>query len=168
MTGAGQGVPAGLEVRTMRRGDVGRVAAIEADRHSVATWSASVFHDALDAPDRYLCLVVQSAAAHGDVVAYGVLALGDGTADLDNLTVRADHERRGIGRWLLDILLDAAGGRGAREVLLEVRHDNNPAIALYRADGFVEINRRRGYYARDLDAVIMRRSVEAPRGAADA
>jgi ribosomal-protein-alanine N-acetyltransferase len=167
MTGADQGIPAGLEVRPMRRGDIGLVAAIEADRHPVATWSASVFHDALDAPDRYLCLVVESAAAHGDVVAYGVLALGDGTADLDNLTVRADHERRGIGSWMLRVLLDEAGGRGAREVLLEVRHDNDPAIALYRADGFIEINRRRGYYAHDLDAVIMRRSVETPGRVAD-
>jgi [ribosomal protein S18]-alanine N-acetyltransferase len=33
-----------------------------------------------------------------------------------------------------------------RKIFLEVRVSNAAAIALYRASGFVEIGRRRGYY----------------------
>ena len=36
-------------------------------------------------------------------------------------------------------------GKGARRLLLEVRHDN-PALGVYRAAGFAEIGRRCGYY----------------------
>ena len=88
-----------------------------------------------------------------------MLVLSGDTADVDNLTVRADHERRGIGRWLLRALLGVAAQRGAREVLLEVRHDNDAAIALYVAEGFVEIARRPGYYAPGIDAIVMRRAM---------
>ena len=156
MTRAG---PAALTMRPMRRTDVPTVAEIETDRHPVATWAASAFHDALEAPDRYVCAVACLPSPVDAVVAYGVVALSADTADLDNLTVRADHERRGIGRWLLRELLVVAADRGAREVLLEVRHDNDAAIALYAGEGFVEIARRPGYYARGIDAIIMRRSL---------
>ena len=44
-------------------------------------------------------------------------------------------------------------------MLLEVRHDNEPAVALYAAEGFLEITRRRGYYAAGLDAIVMRREI---------
>lgn len=166
------GAPAGLRVRGMRRTDVDAIARIEAERHPVGAWSSTAFHDALDGSDRYLCLVVvvvPSPAGHdqrgaegadeGGVVAYGVVSVVGGVADLDNLTVRGDHERRGIGRWLLGLLLDAAVDRGAGEVLLEVRYDNGPAIALYAADGFAEISRRRSYYAPGMDAIVMRRDL---------
>jgi ribosomal-protein-alanine N-acetyltransferase len=43
-----------------------------------------------------------------------------------------------------------------RTVLLEVAAGNKSAEELYRAFGFEEISRRRGYYADGEDAVIMR------------
>ena len=178
------GAPAGLRVRGMRRTDVSAIARIEAERHPVGAWSSTAFHDALDGSDRYLCLVVVGVPSPGGhdqrggpgadeggpgadeggvgadgVVAYGVVSVVGGVADLDNLTVRGDHERRGIGRWLLGLLLDAAVDRNAGEVLLEVRHDNGPAIALYAADGFAAISRRRSYYAPGMDAIVMRRDL---------
>lgn len=157
--------PGGLVARPMVRADVRAVTRIEADRHALDAWSSTLFHEALDQPGRYRCLVAVAAptgtdgslGADGEPVAYGVVSLSPESADLDNLTVRRDHERRGIGRWLLALLLDDAAQHGAREVLLEVRDGNTAAIALYDAEGFVEIHRRRGYYAAGIDAVVMRR-----------
>jgi len=41
-----------------------------------------------------------------------------------------------------------------------VRASNAPALALYRAAGFVELDRRRGYYAANgEDAVVMQREL---------
>lgn len=154
--------PTGLSIRPMRRPDVAAVVAIEAERHTVDAWSQTAFHDALDQPGRYVCQVVVAGGVReggGEPLAYGVLSLAGDTADLDNLTVSAGWARQGIGRWLLATLVDLAAHRGAREVLLEVRHDNEPAIALYAAEGFREITRRRGYYAAGLDAIVMRRSI---------
>ena len=61
----------------------------------------------------------------------------------------------GIGRRLLNDLLDFADGG---VVYLEVRTDNEPAIALYRSVGFERIGLRRRYYTvSGADAYTMRR-----------
>lgn len=55
------------------------------------------------------------------------------------------RHRQGIGRQLLDRFVHSAREQGIRRVHLEVR-DGNPAIAMYRAAGFVQAGRRRNYY----------------------
>jgi [ribosomal protein S18]-alanine N-acetyltransferase len=75
--------------------------------------------------------------------------------EVHTIGVDPAYQGRGIGRRLLDELLDFAAG-GA--VYLEVRTDNAPAIALYRSAGFTEIGLRRRYYrVSGADAYTMRR-----------
>jgi ribosomal-protein-alanine N-acetyltransferase len=76
---------------------------------------------------------------------------------VQTVAVRADQQGRGIGALLLKALLAEAERRGCLEVLLEVRADNAPAIALYAARGFETIATRRRYYADGTDALILRR-----------
>ena len=65
--------------------------------------------------------------------------------------------RQGLARMLLTAWLEHAAARGVRSVSLDVRAGNAPAIALYRALGFADAARRRGYYAAPReDALIMR------------
>lgn len=160
--------PDGRTARDMTRADVHAVTRIEADRHELDAWSSTLFHEALDQPERYRCLVATGSepampgGGAADLVAYGIVSRTPCSADLDNLTVRRDHARRGIGRWMLGLLLDDAARLGAREVLLEVRDGNTAALALYDAEGFVEIHRRRGYYAVGVDAIVMRRPLDDP------
>ena len=52
----------------------------------------------------------------------------------------------GHGRILLRAMVQAARGRGACRVFLEVRPSNPAAIALYQDEGFNEIGRRPRYY----------------------
>lgn len=66
-------------------------------------------------------------------------------AELLLLAVAPGHHRRGIGSRLLDDFMDRAREGGAAKVHLEVR-DGNPAIAMYRAAGFLPVGRRRNYY----------------------
>jgi ribosomal protein S18 acetylase RimI-like enzyme len=49
---------------------------------------------------------------------------------------------------------------GAARMVLEVEHDNEPAIALYRGYGFRPIAARADYYGPGADAVIMERPLE--------
>jgi N-acetylglutamate synthase len=44
--------------------------------------------------------------------------------------------RRGLGRLIIGTLLEWAADRGAEQALLEVRSENEPALALYRRLGF--------------------------------
>ncbi len=75
--------------------------------------------------------------------------------EVHTIGVDPAHQGQGIGRRLLDELLDFADGAA---VYLEVRTDNEPAITLYRSAGFEQIGLRRRYYrVSGADAYTMRR-----------
>lgn len=144
--------------RPLREGDVPVVAALERESH-LAPWTARNFSDALAAG--YGMVVGE---ASDSIVAYGVLLLAPGEAQLLNLTVAPQARRQGIGRALLRRLLSDARRRGAAQCFLEVRESNAPAIALYSAEGFVPVARRIAYYppaasGEREDALVMRRSL---------
>ena len=66
--------------------------------------------------------------------------------------------RSGFGRVILQGFLDILEKKEANVCFLEVREGNVAACALYRAFGFLEVGRRRGYYKNPKeDALVMRR-----------
>ena len=87
-------------------------------------------------------------------------------AELLLLAVRADAQRRGIGRLLLEAFLVEARARGADRFHLEVR-DGNPAVRLYESAGFTLAGRRRNYYSGDagrtFDALTLTKVASPPR-----
>lgn len=146
--------------RPMRLADVAYVGALEAQIHA-APWSARNFHDALAAG--YSALVGER---EGRIVAFGVMMLAPGEAQLLNLSVVPDARREGLGGELLRRFLVEAVRLGAEQIFLEVRVSNAAAIALYERERFVRVGRRNAYYppGRDgmrEDALVMRRSLFA-------
>lgn len=153
--------------RPLAQADVAYVAALEAQIHPLP-WTIGNFGDALS--------VGYSAVAgerEGRIVAYGVMMLGPGEAQLLNLSVVPDARRQGLGRALLTRFLEHAAHLGAEHVFLEVRQGNEAAIALYSREGFVEVAQRRAYYPPRIagtaaeTALVMRRALGPPgiRGA---
>ncbi|HEX6496292.1 MAG TPA: GNAT family N-acetyltransferase [Acidobacteriaceae bacterium] len=77
--------------------------------------------------------------------------------ELEFVLVAPHAQRRGIGRTLVEGVLDWACGQGAEEIWLEVRQSNAGALRLYERCGFVVAGQRPGYYADPTeDAVLMR------------
>lgn len=75
---------------------------------------------------------------------------------LTDLGVTTASRRQGLARGLVSELVREGRQLGSRVVLLEVRASNAPALALYRALGFEELDRRARYYAdTGEDAVVM-------------
>lgn len=150
------------EWRPLRDGDVAYVAALEAQIHA-APWTPGNFRDALAAG--YCASVGER---EGRIVAYGVLMLAPGEAQILNLSVVPDARRQGLGRELLRRFIDDAHRLGAEQVFLEVRVSNVAAIALYASEGFASVGRRDGYYpplregSAAEDALVMRRPVVLP------
>ena len=85
-----------------------------------------------------------------------------GEAELLLLAVAPDHQRRGIGRLLLEEFIGCARDCGATRVHLEVR-DGNPAVQMYQTAGFALAGRRPRYYrgtdGRQYDALTFARTV---------
>ena len=78
--------------------------------------------------------------------------------EIHTIGVDSAFQGRGIGRRMLDLLLDIAAGD---TVFLEVRTDNVAAIALYESVGFVRVGIRKRYYrVSGADAYTMRKSAE--------
>ena len=65
----------------------------------------------------------------------------DGTAQIVRMSTAVSHRRRGVGRALVDRLIDESRARRCRRVTLATNADWDDAVAFYRACGFEEILR---------------------------
>jgi [ribosomal protein S18]-alanine N-acetyltransferase len=65
---------------------------------------------------------------------------------INNIGIRPEARRRGLGSALLELALDIGAGLGARLSVLEVRAGNLAAQALYERAGFALVGERRNYY----------------------
>ncbi len=90
------------------------------------------------------------------VVAYAVIVVVAGELQIHNVAVQPAHRGRGLGRWLVELVLDIGRRRGAQDAYLEVRQSNVAAQALYRRLGFTDAGVRRRYYSEPAeDALLM-------------
>jgi ribosomal-protein-alanine N-acetyltransferase len=108
-------------------------------------WSADAFRAELQQPsNRYF-----AARAFGELVGYAGIAMlgapGNGESEIHTIGVDPAWHRRGVGRRLMDSML-AVSDRFGGPVFLEVRTDNDAAIAMYQAYGFTIMGTRRRYY----------------------
>jgi len=82
----------------------------------------------------------------GEVWCYLVAMRGADEVHLLNFTVAPALQRRGLGRHMLDHLLNWSRAQEVHAIWLEVRVSNLRAIAIYTACGFVQDGVRPGYY----------------------
>lgn len=128
-------------------------------------WSAELYRQELFRAYARLRVLVEGEAIVGLCCSWQI---GD-EAHLLRIATRADRRGRGLGRRLLRSCLAHARERGCASMVLEVAASNEVAIGLYRAHGFTEIGRRRGYYRHPPDdGVTMRCALAAPPEGADA
>lgn len=84
-------------------------------------------------------------------------------ADVMTVAVHPAARGRGTGGLLLGHLQDQAGAAGARQVLLEVREDNEVARRMYASRGYHVVHTRRGYYRSTdgpaVDALVLRKEL---------
>jgi ribosomal-protein-alanine N-acetyltransferase len=126
--------------RTMLASDLDAVAAIEADTY-LFPWSRGIFSDCLMAG--YPSFVLD---AGGHIAGYAILSVAAAEAHILNLCVAASMQRQGLGRQLLDRLLQLAQALQVERMFLEVRPSNAAAIHLYESAGFIRMGLRKDYY----------------------
>jgi len=155
---------AGLTIRPMRWWDVAAAAALEPQLFPAAPWTAAGFWSELAGVPRTRYYVVAEDGT--GLVGYAGLFVVGPEADVQTVAVRADRQGAGLGRRLVQHLLDEARRRGCSRVMLEVREGNPAARHLYDRLGFEQVAVRRGYYGPGQDAVVMRLRL-SPGGAPD-
>ncbi|MGK9146235.1 ribosomal protein S18-alanine N-acetyltransferase [Plantibacter flavus] len=150
-------------LRRATSADTDAIMAMERRVFASDAWSADMMRSELDSPHGYYLVatdVDDDGGLDGTKLAgYAGLFAPSRSDDADIQTIAvAEHARgRGLGRLLMQSLIERARQQDARQVFLEVRADNPVAITLYRSLGFEELAIRPGYYQPDdVDALVMR------------
>jgi ribosomal-protein-alanine N-acetyltransferase len=93
---------------------------------------------------------------HQRIAGYIVARESAGELHINNVAVREQYRRRGIGGALLGRIMEVARRLKVQVAFLEVRSGNQAAQALYEKTGFKAIARRADYYSEPPeDAVVM-------------
>ncbi len=120
-------------------------------------WDPLTLHRVLESPG---CRSL-GAEAGGRLVGHVVWAVEGRVCHLMDLAVLPEWRRQGVGRRLVEEVLEDARRSGAPFVFLEVRPSNPGALAFYREIGFDPIGRRPGYYTdTGEDAVVLAMDLE--------
>ncbi|WIJ25311.1 ribosomal protein S18-alanine N-acetyltransferase [Devosia sp. RR2S18] len=136
--------PAGLHVEMGQDGDAAELARIHKTGF-FRGWSAQEFAEFL--AERNTPIYV-ACDAKRRIAGFALIRIAADEAEL--LTIAVDPKWRGkkIGRALLHATFQDLMLSPAKRMFLEVEEQNAAAIRLYRNEGFREIARRDGYYAR--------------------
>jgi len=136
----------------MRMSDLDEIMEIELSLYDFP-WTKSIFSDCIQVG--YSCWTYKK---NYQIQAYCVLSAGAGEAHILTLCVRKEFQGQGLGKLLLEHLLDLAKDHKAEVLLLEVRPSNATAVHLYQKYGFNEVGTRKDYYPANKgreDALIM-------------
>jgi len=122
-------------------------------------------------PERVRRLIDESDVAsvvarrNGQLAGFGIMRFGDDHAHLVLLAVRPAHQRSGIGRRVVDWLLESAAVAGVASIHVELRAQNKSGFAFYQALEFAETMRLTGYYSGRETAIRMLRMLRSPLSA---
>lgn len=150
-----------LVVDRLRWWDLDAVLALERQVFPDGPWTPGQFWSELARVPESRWYVVARRGPR--IVGYAGVFVVVPEADVQTVAVAVEEQGRGTGRALLAALVEQARARRAGLLHLEVRADNAAAIGLYQAMGFAADGRRRDYYGRGNDALLMTlRLPEAP------
>ena len=141
-------------VRTAGPADVAAVSRLEEECLGMDAWSEGLVLEGIaGALPTVVYLVAETDHA---VVGHAVVSTAGDIAELQRIAVGTAHRRNGVASALLAEVLEVAGRSEADRLLLEVRENNQAALAFYASHGFTEIDRRPRYYADGATAVVLR------------
>lgn len=148
-----------LVLRRATAADLPEVLALERTCYG-DPWPATAFASLPD--NARVFFTVARKHGHGALAGYVVAWYMMDEGELANLAVAPTARAQGIGKSLLDCMLQDAAARGTSRVYLEVRESNKAARQLYATRGFEEVGRRKRYYRSPVeDALILRRTLKS-------
>ena len=145
-----------IAIRRATSSDVDAIYAVEVAAFADDSWSRESFDEILDEPECYYFI------AHCDDNIVGYCGMyhetGETPCSIEALAVVPEFRRKGLGRLLVQKMLDTAKELGLSKAELEVNTKNVDAIRLYQDFGFAIEKHIKGFYSNSGDdAYIMRR-----------
>ncbi len=142
-----------MKIRKANLSDLSLIHQIE-KRVFSDSWTKELIKQELIKPSNALIIISE---INGKVMGYFFSHIFKDEVHILNIAIDIPFQHQGLGKQLLDKIMKKYLKEA--DVFLEVKRTNFPAINLYLAFGFEEIDIRRGYYTDGQDAVIMSRKV---------
>lgn len=141
-----------LLYRRMTMDDVISVQQIEQDTFPLP-WTKQDFEKEMTV-NRCARYVV--AVEEGEILGFAGAWIVLDESHVTNIAVKRERRGEGIGKGLVDALMQYASNLGAASMMLEVRKSNLIAQSLYASRGFVRLGVRKKYYEDNgEDALVM-------------
>lgn len=128
------------QFRPMHMDDLDTIMVIEPQIYPYP-WTRGNFSDSLDSG--YSAWVLMH---NEEIIGYSLMMMVLDEAHLLNLSIAKTYQKQGLGRTLLEHMVDIAKNNQIANMFLEVRQSNISAMALYESMGFNEMAIRRNYY----------------------
>lgn len=138
-------------IRPAAREDLDQILAIEKLWPTTPGWNRDHFLHEISS-DRSYFFVLESGKK---ILGYAGCLKIPPEAQITTIAVSPAEARKGMGRLLLNHLLQAAHSWGCAKVTLEVAAHNAPALRLYGSAGFRIVGRRPKFYNDGSDAILM-------------
>lgn len=118
-------------------------------------WTPSILKSELESQNSKYIVAVED----DNIVGFaGIIILPDDT-EITNIVTKKSERKKGIGKLLLDKLIDMTRDAKKEIISLEVNEKNIPAIELYKKFGFENVGKRKKYYNGINDAIIMTKKI---------
>lgn len=114
-------------------------------------WTEQMFLPELESSDAFYLVGEQS----GEVICYGGFHKVLDEGHITNIAVKNCYRGKGIGKHLMNLLIELAAAVGVRAVTLEVKTTNVTAVNMYSQLGFKIEGIRKRYYNNKDDAYVM-------------
>lgn len=147
-----------IVIRRGRAADLPYVVVLAGNSKSAAHWQPEHYHSALE-PGRVLLVAERDGGVLGFVVGHDIA----GEWELENVVVAPGYQRHGIGKKLVEALVEESEKSNAKFIFLEVRESNVAAKCLYERCGFQQYGRRSGYYSGPVEDAILYRFLCNPK-----
>ena len=119
-------------------------------------WTPSILKSELESKNSKYIVALKGKEVVGFA---GIIILPDGT-EVTNIVTKKVERKKGIGKLLLDKLINMTITEKKKVISLEVNEKNIIAINLYKNFGFEKVGRRKKYYNGIDDAIIMTKKIK--------
>jgi ribosomal-protein-alanine N-acetyltransferase len=144
-------------VRAAEPSDISKLNALEQKLFSIDNYPLSRGSIAYHVRNNLLYV----AEIDGDIAGYILVLIKRKNAKLYSIGISEAYRGKKIAQKLLGLILKKLLSLGFKHLLLEVRIDNNAAIALYKKVGFNVVKRLKAFYRDGCDAYLMQMNIQS-------
>jgi ribosomal-protein-alanine N-acetyltransferase len=129
--------------------DINRIAELEKTFSGPAIYNSKQLEEMIQNP----AYCNYSLFSNNTLIGYLISVITDSSIDLLKIFIEETCRHSGNAQLLLRELIQHHGLH--RNIYVEVEHTNSNAIAFYLKNGFVKIDEKKDYYAKNKTAIVM-------------